>query len=147
MSSSSPCDNARRRRRLFHTPAVPNITVARRRNALALFQAHAEKALAGGAPPKGLEQAFAATLQISPSMWSQVKSSRPIGDKLARQIETLCRKPAGWLDEVHAVAGPTAAESAFLELALAAYRATNGAGRKALRRRLQEYLEGEPIRV
>ena len=64
---------------------MPNITVARRQNALALFQDYAEKALATGASPKGLEQAFAATLQISPSMWSQIKSSRPIGDKLARQ--------------------------------------------------------------
>jgi len=124
------------------TDAVPSITVARRQNALALFQAHAEKALAGGAPPKGLEQAFAATLQISPSMWSQVKSSRPIGDKLARQIETLCRKPAGWLDETHAIAGPTAPESAFLELALSAYRATNSAGRKALRRQLESLVKG-----
>ena len=53
---------------------------------MALFQDYAEKALAQGSPPKGLEQAFAATLQISPSMWSQIKSSRPIGDKLARQI-------------------------------------------------------------
>ena len=62
-----------------------NITLTRRHNVLALFQAYAEKALAAGTAPKGLEQAFAATLQISPSMWSQIKSSRPIGDKLARQ--------------------------------------------------------------
>jgi hypothetical protein len=119
------------------TQHVPNITVARRRNALALFQDYAEKALVGGMPPKGLEQAFAATLQISPSMWSQIKSSRPIGDKLARQIEALCGKPAGWLDTAQVVAGPTAAEAAFLELALSAYRATNAAGRKALREQLQ----------
>ena len=56
---------------------VVNITVTRRSNALALFQTHAERALAAGESPKGLEQAFAATLQISPSMWSQIKSSRP----------------------------------------------------------------------
>ena len=124
------------------THAVPDITVTRRQNALALFKAHAEMALASGAPPKGLEQAFAATVQISPSMWSQIKSSRPIGDKLARQIETLCHKPAGWLDEAHAVAGPTPAESAFLELALATYRTTNSAGRKALRQQLQAMLKG-----
>ncbi|MFT3819756.1 MAG: hypothetical protein QM750_19435 [Rubrivivax sp.] len=121
---------------------MPSITVARRQNALALFQAYAEKSLASGAPPKGLEQAFAATLQISPSMWSQIKSSRPIGDKLARQIETLCKKPAGWLDETHAIAGPTPAESVFLELALAAYRATNSAQRKALRQQLESLLKG-----
>ena len=62
---------------------VANTTITRRQNALALFQAYAEKALAAGTPPKGLEQTFAATLQISPSMWSQIKSARPIGDKLA----------------------------------------------------------------
>jgi len=115
----------------------PNVTVTRRQNALALFQDFAEKALAAGAAPKGLEQAFAAQLQISPSMWSQIKSSRPVGDKLARQIEALCRRPAGWLDEARAPAGPNAAEQAFIELALAAFRATHGAGRKALREQLR----------
>ena len=95
-----------------------NITVTRRQNALALFQAYAEKALAAGASPKGLEQAFAATLQISPSMWSQIKSSRPIGDKLARQIESACAQSAGWLDEARKDVAPSVAETAFLELAL-----------------------------
>ena len=120
------------------TQAVANITVTRRQNALALFQAYAEKALASGATPKGLEQAFAATLQISPSMWSQIKSSRPIGDKLARQIEQLCGKPADWLDDERAVAGVSQGEQQFLALALKAWRATNSEGRKALRARLRE---------
>jgi hypothetical protein len=120
---------------------VPNITLNRRLNALALFQAYAEKALASGVAPKGLEQSFAATLQISPSMWSQIKSSRPIGDKLARQIEALCSKPAGWLDELRADTAPTPAEAAFLELALAAWRATNVAGRKALRAQMKAIAE------
>jgi hypothetical protein len=115
------------------TPVSDPLTITRRRNALALFQAFAEKALAAGAPPKGLEQAFAAQLQVSPSMWSQLKSSRPIGDKLARQIETHCGRPQGWLDEPQADPTPSPAEAAFLALALAAYRATNAAGRKALR--------------
>lgn len=116
---------------------MPNITLARRQNALALFQDHAEKALAQGASPKGLEQAFAATLQISPSMWSQIKSSRPIGDKLARQIEAMTGRPVGWLDAERKDASPTPAETAFLELALAAWRATNSVGRKALREQLK----------
>jgi hypothetical protein len=116
---------------------APNITITRRQNALALFQGFAERALASGTAPKGLEQAFAATLQISPSMWSQIKSSRPIGDKLARQIESACGRPAGWLDEARKEAVPSAAETAFLELALAAWRATNSAGRKALREHLK----------
>ncbi len=123
---------------------MPNITVARRQNALALFQDYAEKALAQGSPPKGLEQAFAATLQISPSMWSQIKSSRPIGDKLARQIEHLQGKPAGWLDEAREVATPSTAETALMDLALAAWRATNSAGRKALRAHLEAIANGQP---
>ena len=116
---------------------MSNITVTRRQNALTLFQDYAEKSLAAGTSPKGLEQSFAATLQISPSMWSQIKSSRPIGDKLARQIESLCRQPAGWLDEAQPSAAPTPGEAAFMELALAAFRATNSAGRKALREHLK----------
>lgn len=128
----------------FHTQHVSNITVARRQNALALFQDYAEKALGQGASPKGLEQAFAATLQVSPSMWSQVKSSRPIGDKLARQIEHLQGKPVGWLDEAREVATPTPAEKALMELALTAWRATNSTGRKALRAHLDAIAKGRP---
>lgn len=118
-------------------------TVARRQNALALFQEFAERAVAQGQAPKGLEQSFAATLQISPSMWSQIKSSRPIGDKLARQIEAMTGRPIGWLDEPRAPAQPSPAEAAFVELALAAYRSTNAAGRKALREHLRGLLRGD----
>lgn len=119
------------------THPVSNITLTRRQNALALFQDYAEKALSAGTSPKGLEQSFAATLQISPSMWSQIKSSRPIGDKLARQIESAGGKPSGWLDEARKESVPSATETAFLELALAAWRSTNSAGRKALRAQLK----------
>ena len=116
---------------------LADTTVTRRQNALSLFQAFAEKALAGGAPPKGLEQAFAASLQISPSLWSQIKSARPIGDKLARQIEHLAGRPRGWLDEAREPGVPGPAEKAFMELALAAWRAAGRAERKALRERLR----------
>jgi hypothetical protein len=120
---------------------VVNTTVTRRLNALALFQAYAERALAAGASPKGLEQAFAATLEISPSMWSQIKSSRPIGDKLARQIEQHHGKPAGWLDQAREDTSPTVAEKALMELALAAWRSTNSAGRKSLRAHLESIVK------
>jgi len=123
---------------------VVNTTVTRRLNALALFQAYAEQALAAGAPPKGLEQAFAATLEISPSMWSQIKSSRPIGDKLARQIEQHHGKPAGWLDQAREDTSPTVAEKALMELALAAWRSTNSAGRKSLRAHLESIVKASP---
>jgi hypothetical protein len=117
---------------------VSNITVTRRQNALALFKSFAEKALAAGSAPKGLEQAFAATLQISPSMWSQIKSSRPIGDKLARQIEQHCGRAAGWLDEERLVEELSPPEQQFLDLALRAWRATNASGRTALREQLRQ---------
>lgn len=119
------------------TQKVANTTITRRQNTVALFQSYAEKALATGAAPKGLEQTFAATLQISPSMWSQIKSSRPIGDKLARQIEQHHGKPAGWLDEARESGSVTPAEQTFLDLALQAWRATNSAGRKALREQMK----------
>jgi len=115
---------------------MSDATVARRQNVLALFQAFAEQSLAAGATPKGLEQAFAAQLEISPSMWSQIKSSRPIGDKLALQIERLGGKPKGWLDETREADVVTPAEKAFLELALAAWRGANREGRKVLRAHL-----------
>ncbi len=120
---------------------MPDLTLIRRANALALFQAYAEKALAAGGGPKGLEQAFAAMLEISPSMWSQIKSARPIGDKLARQIEAHCGKPVDWLDTERADDTPSASERAFLELALRAWRATNSAGRRALRDQMKALIE------
>jgi hypothetical protein len=118
-----------------------NITINRRRNALSLFQGYAETAVASGAQPKGLEQSFAAKLEISPSMWSQIKSSRPIGDKLARQIEQHCGKPCGWLDEERESEGLTQAEQQFLALALKAWRAANSDGRKLLRMHLKKLVE------
>ena len=117
---------------------MSNITVTRRLNTLALFKGYAERALATGSAPKGLEQAFAATLEISPSMWSQIKSSRPIGDKLARQIERHSDKEVGWLDEERAVRGLAPAEQQFLDLALRAWRTSNAAGRKAIRAQLRQ---------
>jgi hypothetical protein len=122
-------------------PTVIDITTTRRLNVLALFQTYAEKALAAGIAPKGLEQSFAATLEISPSMWSQIKSARPIGDKLARQIEVHGAKPTGWLDERRRDAAPSPAEAAFLQLALAAWRNGNQAVRKALRAQLKAIAE------
>ncbi|MFO1216788.1 MAG: hypothetical protein U1E89_00220 [Burkholderiaceae bacterium] len=121
---------------------MSNITLVRRANVQALFHDHAQRALAAGAAPKGLEQAFAAQLQISPSMWSQIKSARPIGDKLARQIERHCGKPAQWLDEPRASDQPSRSERAFMALALAAWRAATTVQRKALREQLEAAAAG-----
>ena len=121
-----------------------NLTVHRRQNLLMLFQWYVEEQVRRGVAPKGLEQAFAQQLQISPSMWSQIKSSRPVGDKLARQIEAACARPTGWLDQAHAPQGPTVAEQQFLALALKAWRAAPAEGRKRLRTMLKEVAAGAP---
>ncbi len=72
-------------------------SVTRKLNALALFQAYAERLLAAGDSSNGLEQAFAARPENSPGMWSQIKSSRPIVDKLARKVEQQhVSRQAGW---------------------------------------------------
>lgn len=115
----------------------------RRLNALALFQAFAEERITAGAPPKGLESAWAERIGVSGATWSMAKSgARPIGDKLARQIEHHCGKSAGWIDEEREPAGLTPAEQQFLALALKTYRGTNSDGRKKLRQWLKEFGAG-----
>lgn len=118
----------------------PNLTVTRRHNALALFHEFVADAVAQGSPPKGLEQNFAAKVQISPSLWSQVKAARPVGDKLARQLEHHGGKPMGWLDEVHDSApAPDAAENRFVETARKAWRAQNAKGKRELARMVKNF--------
>lgn len=80
-------------------------------NALVLFDefVHATVKHADAATLRGLEKRFAERLQIQPSYWSQIKSrSRQIGDRLARQFEQLCHKPAGWMDEPRGAATASA---------------------------------------
>ena len=78
-------------------------------NALALFEefVRATAKHADAATLRGLERRFAERVQIQPSYWSQIKGrSRQIGERLARQFEQLCHKPAGWMDRPHG--GPAA---------------------------------------
>lgn len=73
-------------------------------NALALFDEFVRNTIKqpDAATLRGLEGRFAEKVQIQPSYWSQIKSrSRQIGERLARQFETLCHKPNGWMDQVH----------------------------------------------
>jgi hypothetical protein len=126
---------------------VPNTTVARRRNALALHRRFLEEAVAAGLPAKGLDQAFAKKIEISPSMWSQIKSSRPIGDNLARQIERHCNVEAGWLDkEDRPSEVPDAAEERFIAAAREAWRSANAKGKRELtgwlKKRAQDAVPG-----
>lgn len=112
---------------------MPNTTVARRRNVLALHRRFLEGAIAAGLPAKGLDQSFAKKIEISPSMWSQIKSSRPIGDNLARQIERHCEVEPGWLDkEDRPSEVPDAAEERFIAAAREAWRAANAKGKREL---------------
>jgi hypothetical protein len=118
---------------------VPSITTIRRINAVALYQDFLQGRVAAGDPPKGLDQAFAATLEISPSMWSQIKSSRPIGDKLARQIERHSGKESGWLDVQHEGQAPAdAGEERFVEAARSAWRRANAKEKRELMKLITE---------
>ena len=121
---------------------MSSISTFRRLNAISLFQAFAEERIAAGAPPKGLEAIWAAKLEVSGATWSMAKSgARPIGDKLARQIEVACAQPLGWLDQAHDEApGQSVAEQQFLAMALKAWRGTNAEGRKRLKGVLKETL-------
>ena len=115
-----------------------NLTRVRRDNALALLQQFVADQAHGGVPPKGLEQAFAAKLQVSPSTWSQLKNQRPISDKMARQMEQACAVHSGWLDELHAAevdpsGEPDAAEERLIAEVRAIWRSGNARTRRALR--------------
>ncbi|SFP62012.1 hypothetical protein [Variovorax sp. 770b2] len=121
---------------------MPNITVARRRNVLALHRRFLEGAVAAGLPAKGLDQSFAKKIEISPSMWSQIKSSRPIGDNLARQIERHCDVEAGWLDkEDRPSEVPDAAEDRFIAAARQAWRTANAKGKRELGGWLKKHVQ------
>ncbi len=89
---------------------APDLAQVRLDNALALFEefVRATARHADAATLRGLERRFAERVQIQPSYWSQIKGrSRQIGERLARQFERLCQKPAGWLDVVHRGDGAT----------------------------------------
>jgi hypothetical protein len=74
-------------------------------NALRLFDEFVRSVVRQPADPvalRGLERRFAEHVLIQPSYWSQIKSrTRQIGERLARQFEQRCRKPAGWMDQPH----------------------------------------------
>ena len=92
---------------------VHDVEQTRLDNALRLFDEFVQATVKhpDAATLRGLERRFAERLQIQPSYWSQIKSrSRQIGERLARQFEQLCHKPAGWMDQRHDDdAAPTAA--------------------------------------
>lgn len=119
---------------------MSSISTFRRLNAIALFQTFAEERIAAGDPPKGLESTWAKKVEMSGATWSMAKSgARPIGDKLARQIEQHCGKESGWLDVEREPTGLSPGEQQFLALALKVYRETNSDGRKRLKQVLKTF--------
>ncbi len=118
---------------------TPNVSVTRRLNLLALLQEFAENLVAGGTTTKGIDQAFAERIQVSPSMLSQMKAGRPIGNKIAAQVEALCKRPAGWLDVQHPDQKPSPAEDAFIELARKVWRAQNAKDKRALCLQMRDF--------
>ncbi len=99
-------------------PTAPrDVAQIRLDNAMILFEEFVAATVKhpDAAALRGLERRFAERLQIQPSYWSQIKSrSRQIGERLARQFEQCCHKPAFWMDQVHGPgpATPTPAASA-----------------------------------
>jgi hypothetical protein len=102
-------------------PVAPELSQVRLNNALLLFDEFVAQNVRtpDATALRGLERRFAEQLLIQPSYWSQIKSrARHIGERLARQFESRCRKPAGWMDVAHAegsqlalqVPAPTAQE-------------------------------------
>jgi hypothetical protein len=64
-----------------------------------LLREFAQQRLAQSGETAGTEAAFAQTLGISASMLSQIKTHRPIGHRVARQIEVRLGLSESWLDE------------------------------------------------
>ena len=112
--------------------SAPQTNRLRRENLLRLLREFSEAQLALGVAAKGIEQAFATHLEVSPSTLSQLKSSRNMGDKVASQIERHAGKEPGWMDAEHVGVMSTPGESAFIELARLAWRATDAKGRRSL---------------
>jgi hypothetical protein len=116
-----------------------NITITRRQNLLILLQEFAEQHVMTEGATKGADQAFAALLQVSPSRLSQIKSSIAIGNKLAHQIEVICKRPTGWLSEYQPDTKPTQAELAFLALARDVWLKQNSEGKRSLVKAIRSF--------
>jgi hypothetical protein len=106
----------------------------RLRNLLSLHQAFVQERISKGETLAGLEGDFAASLEVSLSMWSQIKSGRTVGDKLARQFEAKRSKPSGWLDQEHPETAPDPAEEKFIAMCRIAWANADRAGRAELKR-------------
>lgn len=114
----------------------------RRSNLLHLFSGHVTQRMAHRPSQQisGLDREFAALIQVHNTYFSGMKSgARTIGDKLARQVETLNKKSPGWLDAPREV-DQSADLRKFLQLAQKVYLAVPAA-RKDLTRILRDAMK------
>lgn len=120
-----------------------DIAQIRRANLLKLFSefVSTRQAEDPGASLAGMDKAFAAHIQVDNTYFSRMKTGgRQVNNRLARQIESLTSKPAGWLDEEHEIEAPKGLAK-FLELAEKAYMAAPSS-RKDLTQALKDAIAG-----
>ncbi len=100
-------------------PEPTDLHAIRRNNLNALYREFATKAVTDSSRAIGTDAAFAAHIGVSPSMWSQIRSHRAIGPRVARQIEAKCGLNANWLDLARETppASPSKTDQKLLSLA------------------------------
>lgn len=121
---------------IYYCCKIANVMTSsiRLRNLLSLHQVFVQERISQGEPTAGLEGAFAASLEISLSMWSQIKAGRTVGNKLARQFESKTSKATGWLDQEHSETAADPAEEKFIAMCRTAWATADRAGRADLKR-------------
>jgi hypothetical protein len=128
---------------------MPDVAAIRRANALMLFDEFVRNTVShpDAATLRGLDRRFAERLQIQPSYWSQIKSrSRQIGERLARQFESLSHKPYGWMDVSHVITEHEADDERFVvSLVLSYYRRDPARAKARLLNLLGEALGPEDV--
>jgi len=123
---------------------IPDRPSVRRANLLQLFSEFVSTRMAESPSQQinGLDREFAALIQVHNTYFSGMKSgARTIGDKLARQIEVLCSKAKGWMDEAHVTHEVPATDNAerpaelleFLDMAERAYVGAPGSRAKLVK--------------
>jgi hypothetical protein len=123
---------------------IPDRPSVRRANLLQLFSEFVSTRMAQSPSQQinGLDREFAALIQVHNTYFSGMKSgARTIGDKLARQIEVLCDKAKGWMDEAHVTHEVPVTDNAerpaelleFLDMAERAYVGAPGSRAKLVK--------------
>jgi hypothetical protein len=132
----------------LHSKVPQSISQTRRRNLLLQLNLYAHEEINEGRQAS-ISTSFAESIGVHKSLLSKLRgegnAARDISDKMARQIESHLKLEPGWMDHDHQEAPVTSAEASYLELALAAYRATNAQGRSRLRKQAINIARGEAV--